>query len=190
MKSLIIHPKDSSTAFLELIYEPIPDKTIVTGGITKAMLSELIKSHDRIIMLGHGSHNGLYAMGLFPGSGMYVIDKEMAPLLKTKAENVFIWCNADWFVKTHDLNGFYSGMFVSEVEEAEYVGLTCTDQSLVDESNYGFSRIAAKYINESSKVLCTNVKKEYGLMALKNPVAQYNNNRLYCSLHSAVKVTA
>ena len=90
----------------------------------------------------------------------FVISDDSAKLLSEKKENVFIWCNADEFVKKHsknffvnyfnnflffsfffffeisvptyftflDLKGFYSGMFISEVEEAEYCGLGTVSQ--------------------------------------------------------------
>jgi hypothetical protein len=51
----------------------------------------------------------------------------------------------------------------------------------VDESNYGFCNIIAKYINESKDIIHENVTREYGLIAEENPVALYNNNRLYKS---------
>jgi hypothetical protein len=52
-------------------------------------------------------------------------------------------------------------------------------QEIVDESNYGFVNIIAKYINENTDAIHENVKNEYGLIAENNPVALYNNNRLY-----------
>ena len=69
MKTLIIHPKDSTTTFLKHIYAPILDKTIVTVGIDKSELRELIYNHDRVIMLGHGSPWGLMSVGQFNYNG-------------------------------------------------------------------------------------------------------------------------
>jgi hypothetical protein len=54
-------------------------------------------------------------------------------------------------------------------------------QEVVDESNYGFVNIIAKYINNNKQLIYENVKNEYGLIAENNPVALYNNNRLYKS---------
>jgi len=50
---------------------------------------------------------------------------------------------------------------------------------LLDESNYGFCHILAECINESNETIYEKVKNEYGLIAENNPVAYYNNNRLY-----------
>ena len=179
MKTLIIHPADDSTGFLDIVYNPIPNKTVITGGVTKSEVQQLIREHDRVMMMGHGSPGGLFAVGPFNNGGGYIIDQTMVPALKEKDNNVFIWCNADKFVNVFKLKGFYSGMFISEVGEAYYCGLPGTEQDQVDESNYGFCNIVAKYINEDTNTIHENVTKEYGLIAESNPVALYNNNRLY-----------
>ena len=179
MKTLIIHPEDPSTTFLDIVYTPIKDKTIVDGGISKTELMGLIREHDRVMMMGHGSPGGLFSIGKFKNSGPYIIDQQMVPLLKEKDNSVFIWCNADKFVDVFGLKGFYSGMFISEVGEAYYCGLPGTEQDQVDESNYGFCNIIAKYINQDKNLIHENVKKEYGMIAENNPVAFYNNNRLH-----------
>jgi hypothetical protein len=181
MKTLIIHPKDDSTSFLDIVYKPIENKTVITGGISKNELNYLIRDHDRIMMMGHGSPGGLFSVGQFKGSGGYIIDRTTIPLLKNKDNNVYIWCNADRFVEEFGLKGFYTGMFVSEVGEAIYCGLPGTPQEVVDESNYGFCNIIAKYIQNKKDIIYENVKNEYGLISENNPVAFYNNKRLYIS---------
>lgn len=189
MKTLIIHPKDPSTSFLDIVYKDIPNKTLVTGGLDKQEVAQLIKEHDRIMMMGHGSPGGLFSVGQFTDStskygryASYIIDHTMVPLLQEKEHSVFIWCNADQFVQSYDLRGFYSGMFISEVGEAVYCGLPGTKQDIVDESNYGFVNILSGYINEDTETIYKNVKEEYGLIAEQNPVALYNHKRLYQNL--------
>jgi hypothetical protein len=71
MSVLIIHPQDESTAFLKIIYATILNKTVITGGVTKSELRELIRNHDRIFMLGDGTPNGLLSVGQFPIVGSY-----------------------------------------------------------------------------------------------------------------------
>ena len=179
MKTLIIHPQDSSTSFLDIVYKSIENKTVITGGVTKSELHELIESHDRIMMMGHGSQFGLFSVGQFVNCSSYIIDQSVVPLLETKTDNVFIWCNADKFVNEYELKGFFSGMFISEVSEASYCGLPGTPQEVVDESNYGFCNIISKYINNDTNTIYENVKREYGVIAEENSVALYNNLRLY-----------
>ena len=65
--------------------------------------------------------------------------------------------------------------------ELNLLNTTGMSQEIVDESNYGFVNIIAKYINENTDNIHENVKNEYGLIAENNPVALYNNNRLYKS---------
>lgn len=179
MKTLIVHPEDYSTKFLDIVYAPIQNKTLVTGGVSKTELMTLIQEHDRVMMMGHGSPGGLFSVGKFKNAGAYIIDQSMVPYLKSKKDNVFIWCNADKFVDIFGLTGFYSGMFISETGEATYCGLPGTKQEVVDESNYGFVNIISKYITNETNMIYENVKKEYGLIAENNPVALYNHNRLY-----------
>jgi len=194
MKTLIIHPSDYSTSFLDIVYAPIENKTVITGGISKSEVQQLIREHDRVMMMGHGSGNGLFSTSSFRNCGPFIIDQQMVPLLIEKDNSVFIWCNADKFVNVFSLKGFYSGMFISEVGEANYcskhdptvddllkIKLSTVIQEEVDESNYGFCNIIAKYINNDKELIHENVKKEYGLIAEQNPVALYNNNRLFKS---------
>lgn len=79
---------------------------------------KLIESHDRVLMLGHGSPWGLLSTGQFPDAGLFIIDESMVLPLQNKTNSVFIWCNADQFVQRHGLSGLNSGMFISEVLEA------------------------------------------------------------------------
>jgi len=183
MKTLIIHPSDNTTTFLDGIYQSIPDKTVIQGGISKEEVYDLISSHDRVMMMGHGSPGGLFSIGQFTGRDNrgfgYIIDQTTVDLLSEKDDNIFIWCNADQFVNRYDLGGFYTGMFISEVIEANYCKVYGTDQEMVDESNYGFVNIIAQYINEDKHTIYSKVKREYEVLTDENPVALYNWNRLY-----------
>lgn len=178
-KTLIIHPEDPSTNFLDVVYNPIINKTVIRKDYSKRDVIDLIKEHDRVMMMGHGSPSGLFSIGQFSHSNGFIIDGTMVDYLQEKDDNVFIWCNADQFVNRYRLRGFYSGMFISEVVEAYYCGLPGTPQEVVDESNFGFCNIISKYINETKDVIYENVKKEYGMIADSNPVAKYNNQRLF-----------
>ena len=83
MKSLILHPQDPTTSFLSQIYEPLTNKTIIRGCISKSVLRKLIESHDRVLMLGHGSPYGLLNRSQFPDAGLYIIDDSMVLLART-----------------------------------------------------------------------------------------------------------
>lgn len=198
MKTLVIHPKDSSTDFLKPIYEGIEDKTVVNGGVTKQELHDMISNHDRVIMLGHGCPLGLFSCGQFKTtrgtivnkkgeivlSDKYnlryglIIDSESVELLSEKKDNVYIWCNADEFVNKYELKGFYSGMFVSEVGESIYCNVR-SSQEVVDENNNEFSKILGKHINNPTEIVHRNVTLEFDLLSESNIVVKYNCERLY-----------
>ena len=55
MKTLIIHPHDESTQFLDIVYNPIPNKTIITGGVTQKELIKLIE--DEVLFTSTSCYN-------------------------------------------------------------------------------------------------------------------------------------
>lgn len=176
MKTLVIHPKDKSTEFLKHIYENQKNVTIISGGMTQEMVHEEIKKHDRIIMCGHGSPHGLFSVGQFKVFGL-IIDRSSVKYLKDK-ECIFIWCNANIFVEQNKLNGFYSGMFISEVVESIYCGVP-SEENVVNESNIRFVTAFAPVFNNSLEEIHNHVKNVYGTIIKENKVAEYNHNRLY-----------
>lgn len=178
-KTLIIHPKDESTDFLKVIYEGMKDIIVITGeGVTQHELKSIIPDYDRVMIMGHGSPYGLLTAGGFVGYRGHIIDESFVKVLSNNPNNVYIWCNADVFVNRFKLQGFHSGMFISEVGEAAYFGLTVTQEE-VDQSNYGFCEMVKKYRMRPSSVIYKNVKRLYGEMAKHNIVADYNYNRIY-----------
>lgn len=178
VKTLIIHPKDTTTVFLEPIYEKVNNKTVIRQNSSKERLFNFIETHDRIMMMGHGSSEGLFSVGNFISDNGYIIDKSFVPLLKNKKECFYLWCNADKFVEKYELNGFYSGMFISEVHEANFCNVK-VNQQLVNESNNSFSKIVSNWANYDMKSLHENVKTQYSRLAEFNDVALYNLKRLY-----------
>lgn len=176
MKTLVIHPFDRTTHFLKPIYESIPHKTVITGGYTIAEVESLILSHKRIIMLGHGSPNGLFSVGQFEGSNGYIVDFKTAELLRDK-QNIYVWCHANQFVEKHNLKGLYSGMFVSEVGEALVYSLK-GDKRLIEESNNTFAFMLGSVINEPMSKMYDEIKSQYGWLAERNEIAKYNHERL------------
>jgi hypothetical protein len=183
MKTLIIHPQDSSTDFLTPIYMNLKsfpdfdDVTIVRGGMNKSEVDKLITEHDRIMMMGHGSPGGLFSVGQFESQG-FIINHTTVPLLENK-ECIFIWCNADRFVEANNLKGLYSGMFISETSEAAYCGLPGTPQDEVTESNDYFAKELGSVSEKSLDEMYQHIKYTYGMLAEGNAVAEYNHNRLY-----------
>ncbi len=177
--TLVIHPQDSSTVFLNDVYANIPNRLVIQEGKTKKEVYDLIDSHERILMMGHGSPSGLFSIGQFPETSMYIIDNEMISLLEKKQDNVFIWCYASSFISNANLPGFATGMFISECGEAFSCGVKGFNQQMVDESNSTFVREVAKSIHLDSMSMFKNILQgDYKRLAALNPVAKYNYDRL------------
>jgi hypothetical protein len=166
MKTLVIHPYDPTTIFLEQVYEG-KDWTIITENASKRLIFESLKSHDRIIMMGHGTPNGLL------GYGRFIIDPKWVYLLREKY-TVSIWCNADEFVLKYDLKGFYTGMIISELQEANYLNVPANIAE-IDESNVLFTDTITKHIEDMTKV--DDIIADYA--QAKSNVIDYNKVRIY-----------
>jgi hypothetical protein len=172
MKTLVIHPKDITTDFLSVIYADKKDWTIVNDfNVSKKELKELIKSHDRIVMLGHGTEDGLIAM---TNSYDYksIINSTWVYLLREK-QCVCIWCNADVFVKKYDIKGFYTGMIISESDEANLYCIKCKYED-IEQSNVLFADSVKKSI-DNTNMLNEMVESYKG----ENPVIDFNKKNLY-----------
>lgn len=173
MKTLVIHPKDSSTDFLIPIYEKIKDALVIRNtNLELRKINWQILNHDRIIMCGHGCPDGLF------GTNGLVISDENISALRNK-ELIGIWCNADVFFNEHRLDGIFSGMFISEIEEGYAHGVFC-DQKTVDESNNTFAKILGASIESFDNIgdQYMNLMENYNTH-LKNEVVNYNAKRLY-----------
>ena len=179
MTNLVIHPVDSSTDFLEGVYEHLEDY-VWSNAINYMDTAQLIRNAHKVFMMGHGCPSGLFNTVLNEDL-LLVKDTNVLDLRRNIDGHVYIWCNADKFVERYKLKGFYTGMFISEVGEARIMlpYRTDIDQEVVDESNYKFVESISQVINESSYEIYKHVKETYGEIVDTNPVAKYNHDRLY-----------
>ncbi len=167
MKTLVIHPHDPTTDFLGHIYFD-KDWTVFRSNLSKKHLVEAIKEHERIIMLGHGTEYGLI------GWGRLVIDSSWVWLLREK-QIVAIWCNADVFVQKYDLNGLYTGMIISEHEEAAMFALLPYTMKDIKDSNELFA-VAMKEAIQSPAMVESALVKYVGS---DNPIINFNRQNIH-----------
>jgi hypothetical protein len=165
MKTLIIHPKDHTTYFLSEIYSNT-NWTIINTNTSKKYLKQQIILHDRIVMLGHGTEKGLI------GYNKLVIDSSLVYLLRDK-ECVCIWCNADLFVLKYGLKGFYTGMIISEIEEAIMCCVPSTSH-WINESNIDFALAIKNSINDENML-----NKAKLLYEGNSAVVEFNRNNFF-----------
>lgn len=179
-KTLFIHIKDPTTDFLERIYKDAKACTIVRTMLPVDVMNNLIESHDQVVMMGHGSSNGL-----FGDSSSYIIDERHVNALAKKDNSIFIWCYASKFVEHHMLKGFSTGMFISEDAEAQWaLGSTLygkSDEHSIIESNYLFAQLVRSNLNKPIADFARIIKEKYSpenlVAANKNPLL-YNSEKL------------
>lgn len=174
MKITVIHPTDSTTDFLNPIYSELNQAKVINGKLTQTQICKNLKESNRVIMLGHGTPEGLLSVGQFKSDALYVIGSNHADILKNNENNVYIWCHADKYVEKNKLNGFYTGMFISELTEAIAYNVWDATPEDIEISNNLFAEAVSKNIKLSAHDLLTEVVKIYGSIQHSNPVVNYN----------------
>lgn len=184
--NLVIHPDDRTTDFLTPSYQGL-SATVLTSQKNMFNLRENMREHDRIIMMGHGSPGGLmmpvgtiYGVDDVDGQlekySMYSINSNFVDILKTKPI-VAVWCNADQFVLKHDLHGFYTGMVISEMCEANYCNVHKCNTKDLEESNTLFTKALKEAIKIQSPESVKVFKEIYNNP--NNEIMNYNRQRIY-----------
>jgi hypothetical protein len=182
---LVIHPDDRSTDFLKPSYADL-DATVLTQRDEFYNLAETMKRHNRIIMMGHGSPNGLFMPqieGVEEGENGelfeysdYSINDTYADILREK-RTVCVWCNADKYVVPNDLHGFYTGMVISELCEADYCDVKGCNPKQLEQSSTKFTMGLKEAIKVDGPESLNIFKEIYNNP--QNPIMGYNRKRLY-----------
>ena len=132
---LVIHPKDKTTAMLSALYDGLEAQVIDDYRSTKEMghLLHHVSTQKRIMILGHGSDKGLFfrkddSKDRF--DKIIVGHSHAYHLRKHGGSIVAIWCNADQFARAEGLHGLFTGMIVSELNEALLYQVKTTQEEL------------------------------------------------------------
>ena len=122
---IVIHPNDKTTSFLKTIYKKEKELTLIDETWTNRRIREAIGTANQkelVVMLGHGSSNGLFAPFGIEQFGRLIVDSRLVYLLR-EHPCVGIWCNANQFAEKYGLKGVFTGMIISEPEEAYDFGV-------------------------------------------------------------------
>jgi hypothetical protein len=106
MKTLVIHPPETSTDFLKPIYAG--KNFTMLDDYRRFALQKYILAHERIILLGHGIEEGL-----FVNRGEFRISEKHPPLFADK-EVICIRCFANDFFKQKFFLIIQKNLFVLE----------------------------------------------------------------------------
>lgn len=132
---LVIHPKDKTTAVLSGLYEGL-EVELLDNTCNNSTIKHRLNhtpQHERIMLLGHGSNQGLFSRD---NDEQDVFDRLIIRhshayyLRKHGANTVAVWCNADMFARTERLHGLFTGMIISELSEALMYDVETTQEEL------------------------------------------------------------
>ena len=149
------------------------------GGIVSPAQTEALTAFDaKLVALIVDAKAVGVPQGLI-GTGMRLcVNETFVPLFKDQPNNIYIWCNADQYVKDHKLSAFCTGMFISEPQEAYVFGIGATPEQLTY-SNRLFSRL----VNQGIKTGLSNWRlAEHVLTHYNDPTnsaIEYNRQRIF-----------
>lgn len=175
---LVIHPQDPTTDFLSAIYDGKKNVTLLRGTESQKEVSSLIyhlPAGETILLLGHGSDAGLFKKEE-DGFSLY-IGRSMAFNLR-RHPVIGIWCHANVFASQNRLHGLFSGMIISEMEEAEMYDVKTTETELAAEN----VRFAANIRHALDKCRTFETMRKNLILhgESANGLSRFNYNSFYC----------
>lgn len=127
----IVHANDPTTRFLSQLYEQRGDVTAhITEASTKAAVQRAIREGNALMMLGHGNEYGLFSAPNKKGKfeRLLISDRDVQ-FLRDKT-CICIWCHANQFAEKYGLHGLFSGMIISELQEAIDYNIVVTKEEI------------------------------------------------------------
>ena len=115
----IIHASDPTTKVLSHLYEGRKDiSAFISETSTNSEVQHAISRDNIIMMLGHGNEYGLFSKPVKNGKyDRFLITDRHVQFLRDKT-CIGIWCHANKFAERYGLHGLFSGMIISEIQEA------------------------------------------------------------------------
>lgn len=178
---IVIHPTDPTTQFLAPLYNDYKNLCLYTEKDTNSQIRRVLNHHDcnngYIMMLGHGTEYGLFAPTA-PDKPFdrLIINGTHVEFLR-KHVCVGIWCNANLFAEKYGLHGLFSGMIISEMEEAEWCEVMTSPDELKRENERltQLLKKALSYCNSLSDIP-DYIKNN---APMDTPLQQFNYNNIF-----------
>lgn len=179
---LVIHPKDKTTAMLAALCEG-EQVRLLDQTFSKAEINHHLhhtSRSERIMLLGHGSDKGLFSrdndeQDLF--DRLLVYHPHAYFLRKHGSNIVALWCNADLFARKEGLHGLFSGMIISELNEALAYEVPTTQNEL-NEENVKLARRLRTLLDESIP-LNDIPQRMFELNDTHTPLTDFNYSHFY-----------
>lgn len=130
----VIHATDPTTQVLSLLYQQREDvRMLITERNTSSDVQRAIRADNVIMMLGHGNEYGLFSKSDKNGDyRRFLITDRHVQFLRDKT-CIGIWCYANKFAEKYRLHGLFTGMIISELQEAIDLGVPATKDEIYKE---------------------------------------------------------
>ena len=137
-----IHATDPTTQVLSLLYRQRENvRALLTERNTSSDVMRAIRADNVIVMLGHGNEYGLSSKPNKKGKyERFMITDKHVQFLRNKT-CIGIWCYANKFAEKYRLHGLFSGMIISESQEAIDLGVPATKEEIDKEMEKFTSRL-------------------------------------------------
>lgn len=157
---------------------------------TRASIDLALSEHymDTVLLIGHGSRDGLFGVE----EGSMAIDKDNVDLLRDRTV-IGVWCYAAEFADIYNLTGFFTSMYISNMQEALMFNLyRGEDEDITDETirneNIRFSIALHDLIRDNVPVSewVGQLQDQCNKMV---PFVVFNHEALYSNTDSDVVIT-
>lgn len=127
----VVHATDPTTQVLSLLYQQREDvRMFITERNSSSDVQRAIRADNVIMMLGHGNEYGLFSKPDKNGDyRRFLIADRHVQFLRDKT-CIGIWCYANKFAEKYRLHGLFSGMIISELQEAIDMGVPATKDEI------------------------------------------------------------
>lgn len=127
----IVHANNPTTRVLSFLYDTKEyNYMLIDEKSTNAEVQNIIRGDDVIIMLGHGNQYGLFSKPNREGKyERFLIADRHVQFLRDKT-CIGIWCHANLFAERYGLHGLFSGMIISEQQEAMDYNIDATAEEI------------------------------------------------------------
>lgn len=140
-----VNSKEDTSTFSPL-YENIEGSTLLYNPTKEEVVKILSeRPNESLLCFGHGTESGL----LSEDWSETIIDSSMVDLLRDR-DIIGIWCYASEFARRHNLRGFFTYMFVSNLQECVFCRLGYYDEEIIFEQNEKFARRINELINNGT----------------------------------------
>ena len=173
----IIHANDPTTQVLSLLYQQREDvRMLITERNNSSDVQRAIRTDDVIMMLGHGNEYGLFSKPEKNGDyKRFLITDKHVQFLRGKT-CIGIWCHANLFAERYGLHDLFSGMIISELQEAVDYNIEVT-KDMIDKEMEKFT-IRLKDCIETYGLEQTPLRMKE-LDDVQSPLTKFNYGNLY-----------